>query len=222
MPKHLQHPAIALWVMWLACVFSVPLLARTPYHTDLFGIMLWNMLLAALPLVFAAGFELLMKRNKLLPAVFLLVPWLFFLPNAPYLVTDLIHLNWFTFEPPGGLYLRELRPWLILAVTALFCLVGIAMGALSMHLVLHRLRMLYGKIAAGLALGVSSLLVGIGIYIGRFLRFNSWDVLNPVRLLREFFSGFDGFALRYSLLMAVFFAGSYAVFLCFIGKEDTA
>jgi uncharacterized membrane protein len=64
----------------------------------------------------------------------------------------------------------------------------------------------------GLSLAAVFLLTGLAIYVGRFLRFNSWDVLLPWRLLAKLFSQFDGFALQFTLLMAGVTLAIYGAF----------
>jgi uncharacterized membrane protein len=96
----------------------------------------------------------------------LAIPWLVFLPNAPYLVTDLVHL-------------REGTPvpiWVDAAMLSAFAGAGLLLGAASLLQVTRLARELWGPIpAAALAIVVTGL-VGVGIYIGRFLRWNSWDL----------------------------------------------
>ena len=51
--------------------------------------LIWNLFLAWIPVFFAAGFAVVHRRVWLVP---LGLGWLAFLPNSPYLVTDLVHL----------------------------------------------------------------------------------------------------------------------------------
>jgi uncharacterized membrane protein len=102
--------------------------------------------------------------------------WLLFLPNAPYLVTDLIHLR------P-----HEDAPfWFDLIMLSAFAWTGFFLGLVSLILMQEVIRKAAGTIASWLfvfaALGLSS----FGIYLGRFLRWNSWDVFfNPLQLLAD-------------------------------------
>ncbi|UQE76924.1 DUF1361 domain-containing protein [Gordonia sp. PP30] len=52
--------------------------------------LIWNLFLAWIPLAFALAFAVVRRRIWLLPLGLL---WLAFLPNAPYLITDLVHLR---------------------------------------------------------------------------------------------------------------------------------
>ena len=102
--------------------------------------------------------------------------WLCFLPNAPYLVTDLVHL-------PS---VRDGRFWVDLVLTLLFALTGLLLGFVSLQLmhrlVAHRWGVLVGWLFSATAAG----LAGIGVCLGRFLRWNSWDVVrHPIALLTD-------------------------------------
>ena len=141
-----------------------------------FVMLTWNLFLAFFPLgvvlvlrdLRAAGF----LNRWLLGAG--LAMWLAFLPNAPYIITDLFHI-------------REVQPsllWFDTITLFLFALTGLLAGLYS-TLVVHRMvRPLAGSWPTwALVLG-SQVLAGFGIYLGRFGRWNSWDVLTkPVALI---------------------------------------
>jgi uncharacterized membrane protein len=99
--------------------------------------------------------------------------WLLFFPNAPYIFTDLIHLNyWF-----HGHY------WSDLAMILLAGLTGFLLGFVSLYLMQSVVADRLGRVASWLFILVVAGLTGLGIYIVRFLRWNSWDVfVHPVGL----------------------------------------
>ena len=134
--------------------------------------LVWNLFLAWLPLGFAflAG-RLRGSPRRWLACSFL---WLLFLPNSPYLVTDLVHLKP---RPPVPL-------WFDILLVQSFVLTGLLLGFLSIYLmhrlVSHSFGWRTGWIFTCVILG----LTGFGIYLGRFERWNSWDLfLSPVALL---------------------------------------
>lgn len=138
-----------------------------------FTFMLWNLFLAGIPL----GFSLLLQkvRHGLL-ALPLLGGWLLFFPNAPYVLTDLIHLR----------ARADMPLWFDLMLLLSFGLAGLWLGFQSLRIVHHWLA---ARTSAALAwafvLG-SLMLSGFGIYLGRFLRWNSWDILrHPQQLLAD-------------------------------------
>lgn len=142
-----------------------------------FSFLLWNLFLAAVPVVLAGVLRALAARRTALPLqVLVFVGWLAFLPNAPYLVTDFIHLD---YRPPVPL-------WFDVALLASFAATGVVYGYSSVADVETVVADRFGR-GIGLAIALASLgLCGFGIYLGRFLRWNTWDlVTSPVALGRE-------------------------------------
>jgi uncharacterized membrane protein len=100
--------------------------------------------------------------------------WLLFFPNAPYIITDLLHLT-----------RRSAVPiWYDSLMVFSYALVGLLAGLLSLYLIHRVMDRLLGRGAARLVVTGSLLLAGFGVYLGRFERWNSWDLLtNPAGLL---------------------------------------
>jgi uncharacterized membrane protein len=144
-------------------------------HRLMYGFLLWNLFLAWLPLVFA---WLSLKAASRRPFLALLsaLAWLVFLPNAPYLITDLVHLR-----PFGDIaYFYDVTMLFILTLT------GLAYGFVSLRWMQEVVALRWGRglsyLFAVLVLALSS----FGIYLGRFLRWNSWDILvHPYALFGE-------------------------------------
>lgn len=137
-------------------------IARTGHLTH--GFVFWNLFLAWLPL----GFAYLALRSR--PAALRLLfgsLWLIFLPNAPYLVTDLIHLRPTNHIP------------ILYDVVLLFsaALTGVALGAVSLRWMQTGVASALGPWVGRVFVLASLLAAGFGVYLGRFLRWNSWDVL---------------------------------------------
>jgi len=137
-----------------------------------YAFMLWNLFLAAIPLGLSLG---LRQINRLVLALPLLAVWLLFFPNAPYVLTDLMHLN----EHPGNV-----PKWLDLLMLLSFALVALWFGFQSLHIVQQWFAQKFSH-ATAWCVSIGSLgLSGFGIYLGRFDRWNSWDLLHrPVSLL---------------------------------------
>jgi uncharacterized membrane protein len=132
----------------------------------------WNVFLAAVPLYFSFKLD---KASKYSGWLFLVL-WLLFFPNAMYIVTDLFHLKQ-----------RAMIPlWYDLLILFSAALNGIIMGFLSLQHVEHFLR---GKIPTRyihpIILPVF-ILCGYGIYLGRYMRWNSWDIIaDPISLMND-------------------------------------
>lgn len=167
-------------LLWLTLIFAsgicaVMWSARALYSTVLvYLFLLWNLFLAWLPLLFA-GLASRWRRRSFLGWVFSGL-WLLFFPNALYLVTDLLHLSSRSNVPV----------WYDLIMLFGFALTGLFLGFVSLSLMQSMVADRFGRWVGWLfvlaALGLSS----FGVYIGRFLRWNSWDALiRPLSLLHD-------------------------------------
>ncbi len=138
-----------------------------------FGFLLWNLFLGALPLVFAM---LLPRQRHFSRAIPVLAVWLLFFPNAPYVLTDLIHLR-----QRAGVPL-----WFDLVMILAFAFTSLWIGFHSLRLVQRWIASHCGpRLGWAMVLAVMPL-TGFGLYLGRILRWNSWDILTrPFSLLRD-------------------------------------
>jgi uncharacterized membrane protein len=159
----------------LACAWCLALLELRFHwsgHTW-FSFMAWNLFLAGIPLGFAV---ILAKIERWRLATPLLAGWLLFFPNAPYVLTDLLHL-----KERGGMPL-----WFDLLMLLSFALVSLWMGFQSLHLVQVWIAEKTSAAVAWAFVGICLLLSGFGIYLGRFLRWNSWDIIRrPEALMND-------------------------------------
>jgi uncharacterized membrane protein len=166
----------AALILWCALL----LVARIGYSgTRTYAFLLWNLFLAGIPMAASLWLRRLdpTRRPVLRGSLFLV--WLLFLPNAPYIVTDLLHLS----------HMRPVPLWFDVALLLSTGATGVLLGYLSVldvHRVLEaRFGWVRGWMAMIAALGMS----GYGIYLGRFVRFNSWQVVTgPGALLRTILS----------------------------------
>lgn len=162
----------------------------------------WNLFLAVLPVFFAFGVQMIPKWN--IVSIFLSSLWILFLPNACYMVTDLIYLNSSSFIGPDGSYLQHLYAWIELFYIASGVFLAMVCGLFSTHLMTQKLQF-KTSISHMIWLMIISLLCGYGVYIGRFLRLNSWDVLHPRSLLLKLFENMNSFTLLFTIMTAVFY-----------------
>jgi len=134
-----------------------------------YSFLVWSLFLAWLPLVFALlaseKFQTASARNWRFLS--LAGAWLLFFPNAPYIFTDLIHL---TTRFYGHF-------WVDLTLILLCALTGLVLGFVSLYLMQSVVERMLGRAASWLFIAAVAALSGFGIYVGRFMRFNSWDVL---------------------------------------------
>lgn len=141
-----------------------------------FAFLLWNLFLAWLPLGFAELLTFSLERRPWNRPVnlFLGLAWLLFFPNAPYLLTDLLH-----WRPRSGM-----PHWFDLLLLLHFALLGTTLGFASLHIIRRQVLARFPPLIANAFTMVVLLLASFGIYLGRFQRWNSWDALTtPHRLL---------------------------------------
>jgi uncharacterized membrane protein len=141
----------------------------------IYGFLAWNLFLAWLPLVFAllACDKFKSGGGRSWTFFGFAGAWLLFFPNAPYIFTDLIHLT-SKFYP---------HFWVDLMLFLLCAFTGLVLGFLSLYLMQSIVTRRFGPIRGWLFVAAVAGLSSIGVFIGRFLRFNSWDiVLRPGRV----------------------------------------
>ena len=166
-------------ILYLAILSSVLSLLRAIIWGKLsFLYILWNLLLAIIPFLFSLIMLELHKKHDLKIPVFIVgfVLWLLFIPNAPYLVTDFIHLGESRVVP-------VIFDTVLLFSAAFF---GMVLFFFSLSHIEELIRSFLPKkwtVAVVLSLII---LISFGIYLGRFLRFNSWDVfVNHYSLIKN-------------------------------------
>ncbi len=140
--------------------------------------LVWNLFLAWLPLLLAWRVQMLERRGAARDWKFWATAsaWLLFFPNAPYIFTDLVHLTsrW------------QSRYWADMTLILLFAMTGFLLGFLSLYLMQSLVARRFGSRTGWFFVAVVAGLSSFGIYLGRFLRWNTWDVLlNPLDLLRD-------------------------------------
>jgi uncharacterized membrane protein len=194
----------------LLSLFSVALIVtRYVYSAEpLFGGLIWNLFLAWIPFGLAIVIYDLHRAGtrplRLLPLAAL---WLLFLPNAPYILTDFKHL-----VPSPAVPL-----WVDVVVIAAPAWTGMLLGFISLYLVQSVARDLAGaRVAWAGAVAVLGL-ASFGIYLGRVLRWNSWDVLANPSLLSDLDGVVaDPIAIGMTMLLAGFLTLSYLVVYAFM------
>jgi uncharacterized membrane protein len=168
--RHANERELVLAALGIVTVLCIGLYSVRELHYGAYGyrFLLWNLVLAWVPLVAALAFYDRYRRGagflRLLPWAAL---WLLFLPNAPYLVTDFVHLSQ---QPHTPLWFDGL-------LFAAFGVVGLLLGFASLYLVHAVVRHRFGPVRGWACVAASLALTSAGICLGRFLRWNSWDVL---------------------------------------------
>ncbi len=172
------------------------------YEEDNFGFLIWNLFLAWIPLGAAYVAWALSLGRKWLYIVtpFIAFIWLIFLPNAPYIITDFKHLA----DPR-----LDVPIWFDVMMLMWFSWTGLLLGVVSLYLMQDIVHREFGRWAGWIMVLTVSILSSVGVYIGRFIRWNSWDILtDPTGIVREFIIGAQDPSLR-SIGFIVIFAGFF-------------
>ncbi|MFZ5442239.1 MAG: DUF1361 domain-containing protein [Myxococcota bacterium] len=151
-------------VFAFSALASVLWLVRAQQAGPRFVFLWWNLLLAWIPWVLAVTLATVRARLAFWP---LLAAWLAFFPNAPYLLTDLVHLK---ARAPVPL-------WFDVLFLSAFAWAGCVAGWDSLRRVHAALEVRVGAAKAAGLVTLSVLLSGLGVFLGRFERLNSWDVV---------------------------------------------
>ncbi|MEM8600991.1 MAG: DUF1361 domain-containing protein [Bacteroidota bacterium] len=167
----MPHRAARLVIASVAFVSALIAMRVMVTGSLLFFFLLWNLFLALVPLALSRGLARLARPGWL--ALGVGGAWLLFFPNAPYLLTDLIHVHRGTEAPL----------WYDLVLLLAAAWSGVLIGTVTLADVHDAVTRWYGTtIGWGVALG-ALVLGSFGIYLGRFLRWNSWDILTEPRSL---------------------------------------
>ena len=129
----------------------------------------WNLFWACVPYGVSLCVALLHRAapRRHWPLLPLAGLWLLFLPNAPYLLTDFIHLQ----------DRATLQIWYDTTLLTTYAVTGYLLALVSLSLMHRLVRDLFGWRVGWLFVGVSLVLAGIGVHLGRVQRYNSWDIL---------------------------------------------
>ena len=134
----------------------------------------WNLFLASIPYLLSSSIADMGSSNiqKLKLGALILV-WLAFFPNAPYILTDLYHLRIKT----------EVPKWFDIILIVSFAWTGLLLGFLSLMKIEQLLSTLFSQKQIAIFSTTILFVASFGVYLGRFLRWNTWDILNNPSLL---------------------------------------
>ena len=168
---------ILMGVLSLFC-FSLSIVRFIYSDTKTFLFLNWNLFLALIPWALTTWLIIHPKIRKYKIVVGLVICiWLLFFPNAPYILTDLFHLKYTALSIPI---------WFDLVLILSFAWTGLLFGFFS----LWDIEFILSKFFKQKYISVISIILlflgSFGIYLGRYLRWNSWDIINkPFQLMYD-------------------------------------
>lgn len=158
------YPLVLTSAAAVAMIVLRTLMTQTPGYRFL----IWNLVLAWIPyLCGLAVFALSAAPRARRTIAALAAVWLLFLPNAPYLVTDVVHLR----------HNAQVGWWYDLVLLVLCAWAGMLLAVVSLRLMQIRVAQVAGRWVGWVFVGLMIGLGSVGVAIGRLLRWNSWDLL---------------------------------------------
>jgi len=169
---------LAIFFSFIAVVGSILLVSRTFLPTErTYLFLIWNFFLAAIPLLISS--LMLEMKNHQYPVLNIRVLgffWLMFLPNAPYMLTDYIHLT----------ISRGTMIWLDMLTISWFAVSAFIIAIISLNDIATLLSAKYSALQVSAIVFSICVISGFGIYLGRDLRFNTWDIiLHPMSVFSQ-------------------------------------
>jgi uncharacterized membrane protein len=229
-----EHQMRLFWVLALVTMFDFGLILVRMYYNrpnidvnpSLSGItstrgitflfLFWNLVLAWVPYLLALRFSYITRKNaNSLRLALVSMTWLAFFPNAPYIMTDLVHLS-----------VRPLVPfWLDLMLLFSCAFTGLMLGLISLYEMHIEARRWFSETTIWVLSVPILILCGFGVWLGRFQRWNTWDILtNPIALLRDLLHTtshhYPGAQpLQITMMLSVFLFVGYSMLMVMMGKR---
>lgn len=153
----------------------------------------WNLILAGMVSFFADSYRVLYLKGYKRLSIIPFILFILFFPNSVYVLTDFIHLQVYEFfKVYPSVYLYEISHWLVFGIITIGALIACKSGISALDRMkdvsypfISRFYVLY--------VGLLFLASSVAIYIGRFIRFNSWDILKVFSIIPQFFQNFSFF-----------------------------
>ena len=206
---------LALGVASLGCLMMIVLRVAVTASVR-YTFLLWNLFLAWIPYFLSLALHRVAgtRRSGMTPAVTALgLIWLFFYPNAPYILTDFIHVirTPIRVQHVHPLITDNALLWYDIILHSSFAFLGHIIGLISLLIIHLIIRSKWGSRQGWAFAGIATSLGGYGIYLGRFERLNSWDIArNPMRTLQIAFANLLNLkAVLVSLCFALFIFLTY-------------
>lgn len=138
------------------------------FHTTSSLYMFWNIFLAFVPFFISSILYLHTTKENIIKPFFIIgfVLWLLFLPNAPYVMTDFIHL--------GRVKTIPVMYDIFFFFSSAY--VSLLMGLYSLRHMEKIILLKFSRRVVNIVIPIIILFASFGMYLGRFLRFNSWDL----------------------------------------------
>lgn len=181
---------ISVLVLATLCCLGLAQYLRVQSDKNMFNFLSWDVFLAWVPFILSTTIRYISSKKITKPSLIgiglLSVVWLFFLPNSAYLFTEILHTFRYLDEQAEARFWFQMDFWYSLTVTFGVAIIGLFLSICSIQQVHQMINGMMSRLSSMLIVGVVILLSSLGVYIGRFNRWNSWDLLSqPEQILRD-------------------------------------
>ena len=201
--------------VWLVSILAITLLLLRVKITNSTYLLflIWNLFLAYIPYFLSSSiYKNFFNTSKKIQNSFYGLIWLLFIPNSFYILTDFTHLHFKT----------TFQFSLDMLIISSFSFVGLYVGLLSIHTIRQLVIAKYGNTKGNIFILIITFLSAFGIYLGRVLRFNSWDIISKPRQLAytSIYALFSLETIIYTLQLGTIILISYILFYYWKQNKD--
>lgn len=167
-----RYKSLALLSVSIGSTLVLLIIRMKLAHSDNYLFLVWNLFLAAIPYAITIYLVNLPKLKRI-PLLLIFAVWLLFLPNAPYILTDMWHLR----------YNQPHIFWLDILLISAFAFNGMMLFYFSVTDMKIILLKCLNQTKTRFILIFVFFTSAFGVYLGRFLRYNSWEILTNPKIL---------------------------------------
>ncbi|TET24402.1 MAG: DUF1361 domain-containing protein [Candidatus Cloacimonadota bacterium] len=219
----LRQLSAIFMVSSIGCFFLLTLrIALTNSYR--YSFLIWNLFLAWIPYIISNVMNFVYRKvhseqRLRISMVTIGFVWLLFYPNAPYILTDFIHV---IRVPPSinqnhTILTNNAILWYDIVLNSSFAFIGHLIGLISLVICHNLFRKTFKKYSGWIFVTIASLVGGYGIYLGRFVRLNSWNILTkPLQTIKTIIVDlFNTKAVLFSLCFGFFIFLTYLIVYSF-------
>ncbi|QOS80643.1 DUF1361 domain-containing protein [Paenibacillus sp. JNUCC31] len=178
--------SMVLIVATIGCLL-VAVYLRSKTNTNMYPFLMWDIFLAWVPFIISSIISYVSNKKLTKTSIALVMVmcacWLFFLPNSAYLFTEILHAFRYFDRQGETKFWVHIDFWYSLTLTFVVAILGLLLSICSIHQIHELLNKRLNQFGRMVVVGVVLLLSSLGVYIGRFNRWNSWDVLKQPGLI---------------------------------------
>ncbi|PQP85001.1 DUF1361 domain-containing protein [Paenibacillus sp. PCH8] len=178
------------------CCLGVAMYLRVQTNTNMYRFITWDMFLAWVPFILSSLILYVFSRTKtktgFIAIGLMCAGWLFFLPNSAYLFTEILHSFRYFDAQAGGKFWVNIDFWYNLTLTFAIAVLGLLLSTCSITQIHRMINRFLHRWIGMLVVGTILILTSLGVYIGRFNRWNSWDIISrPEQIVMDMVNDFN-------------------------------